>query len=207
MFLDTGDGVVFMGEKGSWYSPEKKEFHLTKDAAENLLAGVIKSYKELGGKDPLTEIFLHSHSSINNEEFAGFQASCPKEAKLVGIRVRKDRWNGFRLFREGTRPVLRGTFWEANPRKGYLWTTGFKPRLGTYDGWEIPVPLCIDIQHGKADITQVARDIFGLTKLNYNACKLGEGMPVTIRFSKDVGEILISNPKVTKPDPRFKFYI
>jgi len=40
---------------------------------------------------------------------------------------------------------------------------------------------------------QVARDILGLTKLNYNACKLGESRPVTVGFSDAVGEILISN--------------
>ena len=67
----------------------------------------------------------------------------------------------------------------------------YAPRLGTYDGWETPVPLRIDIQHGEASIEQVARDILGLTKLNYNACKLGESRPVTVGFSDAVGEILI----------------
>ena len=27
MFLDSGDGIVFLGEYGPWYSPEDKEFH------------------------------------------------------------------------------------------------------------------------------------------------------------------------------------
>jgi hypothetical protein len=31
------------------------------------------------------------------------------------------------------------------------------------------VPLSIEIQRGDADIEQDAADIFGLTKLNYNA--------------------------------------
>jgi hypothetical protein len=88
-----------------------------------------------------------------------------------------------------------------------LWASGFKPRLATYDGWETPAPLRIDIQHGEADITQVATDIFGLTKLNYNACRLGETQPVTIGFSDSVGEILVSNPTIKNPSPKFKFYI
>ena len=33
MFLDSGDGVVFKGAVGPWYSPEKREFHLSKEAA------------------------------------------------------------------------------------------------------------------------------------------------------------------------------
>ena len=75
------------------------------------------------------------------------------------------------------------------------------------DGWKTPVPLQIDIQHGEASIEQVARDILGLTKLNYNARKLGESRPVTVGFSDAVGEILISNPTVTDRRPNFKFYI
>ena len=94
-----------------------------------------------------------------------------------------------------------------HPRSGYLWAAGFKQRLGTYDGWETPVPLHIEIQHGDADITDVAKDIFCLTKLNYNACRLGESKPVTIGFSDAVGEILVSNPKTSPRSPKFKFYI
>ncbi len=205
LFLDTGDGIVFMGEYGPWYSPARNAFHLEPHAATRLLEGVLKTYETLEGQ-PLREVFLHCRSGISQEEFAGFQAACPSGVRLIGIRVRQERFD-VRLFREGTRPVLRGTFWPLGPRSGYLWATGFKPRLGTYDGWETPVPMRIDVQHGEAELAQVAADILGLTKLNYNACKLGEGEPVTIGFSDAVGEILVSNPTVSERSPKFKFYI
>ena len=118
-----------------------------------------------------------------------------------------DRLRTPRLFRMGDMPVLRGTFWKINNKAGLLWGSGFKPRIATYDGWETPVPLRIDIQHGDAPIERVAQDIFGLTKLNYNACHLGESQPVTVGFSDAVGEILISNPTVSHRKPQFKFYI
>jgi hypothetical protein len=79
--------------------------------------------------------------------------------------------------------------------------------LATYDGWETPVPLRIDVQYGDAAVERVAQDIFGLTKLNYNACRLGDAQPVTVGFSDAVGEILISNPTVQHRKPNFKFYI
>jgi hypothetical protein len=104
-------------------------------------------------------------------------------------------------------PVRRGTTWIRSKRSAYLYASGFKERLGTYDGWETPVPLRIDIQHGEADILQVCKDILGLTKFNYNACKLGESEPVTVGFSDQVGEILLSNPGVTQTRPNFKYYI
>ena len=152
----------------------------------------------------LSEVFLHSRSDISHEEFGGYRKACPDGVKVVGVRVHSDL-GGLKMFRSGTRPPIRGTFWKSTDRAGYLWTSGFKPRWETYGGSETPVPLRIDIQHGSADIEQVARDIFGLTKLNYNACKLGYSEPVTVGFSDAVGEILVSNPTIKKRDPRFKF--
>lgn len=205
MFLDDGDGVVFLGDEGRWQGKKKGEHHLSKESARRLLAGILQTYDEQHGK-PLKEIFLHSRSSLNDEEFSGYLEACPPDVNLIGIRVAPDR-SGLRLYRTGTRPVLRGSFWQLTERHGYLWGSGFKPRLRTYDGSEVPVPLSISIQRGEASLEQVARDILGLTKLNYNACKLGEFQPVTIRFSDEVGEILVTNRKSGKRHPNFKYYI
>jgi hypothetical protein len=216
MFLDSGDGIVFVGEFGPWYSEERKEFHLTREAARNLLRGTIETYRNQDGRK-LTEVFLHARSGLNDEEFAGFAEACPNSVGLVGIRVRKDRF-GPRLFRHddhpdvsrrGKHPVLRGTFWQRTERHGLLFTSGFKPRIATYDGWEVPIPLSITVQHGQADIVQVARDILGLTKLNYNSCQLGESQPITVKYSDRIGEILLANPEVPREQWRhnFKYYI
>ncbi|MCG8047524.1 MAG: hypothetical protein N0E48_18165 [Candidatus Thiodiazotropha endolucinida] len=214
MFLDSGDGIVFVGEFGPWYSEAKNEFHLTREAAEKLLRGTIETYQQQDGR-PLGEVFLHARSGINPEEYEGFVNACPPGVKVVGIRVRKDR-NGPRLFRyddhpevarRGKHPVLRGTFWQRTQRHGLLFTTGFKPRIGTYDGWEVPVPLSITVQHGDADLVQVARDILGLTKLNYNACQLGESQPITVKYSDRIGEILLANPELKEWRHNFKYYI
>lgn len=205
MFLDTGDGVVFRGSDGRWWSPEDKQFHLSRDAARDLLAGVLSKYEELEGRE-LKEVFVHARSEVDQDEIQGLQEACPSGAKLVVVRIQQVR-KGLRLFREGKYPVIRGTFVQRGKGRCFLWTSGFKPIAGSYDGWETPAPLEIWLQHGEADIRQVALDVLGLTKLNYNACKLGESEPVTIKFSDVVGEILVSNPGMKKPEPKFKFYI
>lgn len=206
MFLNSGDGIVFLGEYGPWYSPKDKQYHLSKQAASKLLAGVLDTYNQLEGK-PLKEVFLHSRSDISDDEYQGYLAACPRGIKLVGIRVRRDRMDSPRLYRIGEMPVYRGTFWQLSDKTGYLWGSGFAARPASYRGWEVPVPIRIDIQHGDASIERVAHDIFGLTKLNYNACHLGDSEPVTVGFSDAVGEILISNPTIEKRRPNFKFYI
>ena len=75
-----------------------------------------------------------------------------------------------------------------------LYSSGFNLFAGTYEGFEVPVPLGISIQHGDADLEQVARDVLSLTKLNYNSCSFGSAEPITIRYSKQIGEILLANP-------------
>ena len=104
-------------------------------------------------------------------------------------------------------PVRRGTVWKLGERSCYLWASGFKPRLGTYDGSETPVPLRIDLEHGTGDILRVATDILGLTKLNYNECRFRDSQPVTIGFSGAVGDILVSNRDIKDPDRHFRSYI
>jgi hypothetical protein len=47
-----------------------------------------------------------------------------------------------------------------------------------YDPFE--VLLSITVQHGEADIVQVAWDVLGLTRLNYNACLPGESQSITV---------------------------
>lgn len=215
MFLDSGDGVVFVGEFGPWFSPKSNEFHLPPEKAEALLRGTIETYKQQDGR-PLKEIFLHTHSGITLEEYKGFLRAVPEGVKLISIRVKQDR-GGQRLYRydehpdttkRGQHPVQRGIFWQKTPRHGLLYTNGFKPRIATYDGFEVPVPLSVTIQFGDGDIVQVAKDILGLTKLNYNSCQLGEGRPITIKYSDRVGEILLANPSLTQDQWRhnFKYY-
>lgn len=216
MFLDSGDGVVFVGEFGPWYSEEKREFHLPPDKAEALLRGAIQTYAQEDGR-PLREIFLHARSGIDPEEYEGFLKACPRGVKLTAIRVRQDR-RGLRLYRydehpnatkRGQHPVQRGVFWQRSASHGLLFTNGFKARIATYDGFEVPVPLEISLQHGEGDILEIAKDILGLTKLNYNACQLGEGQPITVKYSDRVGEILLANPGLPpeKWKHSFKYYV
>lgn len=205
MFLNDGDGFVIPGDEGPWSSEKKDEYHLNKDSARRLLSEVIKAHKSQDRKK-LTEILLHSHSTVNAEEFEGYLAACPKGVKLAAVRVAPERM-GLRLSRAGSQPVLRGTFWHVSPKRGFLWTSGFKPQLRAYDGSGVPRPLCIDVQQGDADVVQVAWDVLALTKLNYNACKLGENRPVTTGFSSTVGEILVSNRTARNHQPHLKYYI
>ena len=205
MFLDSGDGLVFKGAVGPWYSESTKEFHLTKEKAAELTRMVIDTYHREHGSPP-KELFIHGRTRFNDEEWKGFQSGSPLETSIVGVRIRDD--NAFKLYSLGLQPVLRGTAFLQSKRKGYLWTRGYIPRLQTYPGREVPKPLSIEVCRGNADLKQVMADIMGLTKVNFNACIYADGVPVTLRFADLVGEILTATPTAQDLPPLpFKHYI
>ena len=205
MFLDSGDGVVFKGAIGPWYSPEGwGQFHLSQKAAKELMSLVLKSYKLKRGKYP-NEVFLHGKTAFDEKEWEGFAEANRPGTQMVGVKIR--RTNDIRLFTLRTHPVLRGIAAIIDGKRAYLWTSGFVPRLQTYPGMEVPVPLSVDISKGAGDITSVLRDVLALTKLNYNACVFADGVPVTLRFADAVGEILTAGPLEGIAPLPFKYYI
>jgi hypothetical protein len=202
--------VVFRGAVGPWYSPKEKEFHLTREAARELVKLALDSYaRSFAGQpsQPPAELFIHGQVSFSDEEWSGFRdAVDPNVTNIVGVKIRDDV--DLRLFRPGKHPVLRGTAYVRHKSSAYLWTRGFTPRLQTYVGREVPRPLRIEIERGDTDISVVLSDILALTKVNYNTCILADGIPVTLRFADAVGEILTAGPKVADGAPLpFKHYI
>ena len=204
MFLDSGDGVVFKGAVGPWYQPERGDFHLSYDAAKELISLVLESYEYHTGNHP-KELFIHGKVRFNKHEWAGFNSVTTKGTNLVGVRIRHD--SNLKLYRSGSHPILRGLSYIRDSRTAYLWTKGFVPRLQTYPGREVPNPLLIDVCRGEADINTVLKDIMGLTKLNYNTCIFADGLPVTLRFADAIGEILTAGPLEDISPLPFRNYI
>lgn len=206
MFLDSGDGVVFKGLIGPWYSEATKQFHLTQDKAAELMRQIIEEYSRKHGAPP-RELFLHAPSHFVDEEWEGFLSAAPKTTAVTGVRIRRD--NQFKLYLDsGSTPVLRGTLLRHHEKRAHLWSLGYVPRLKTYPGWEVPSPLEVSVSKGDADIYQVCADVLSLTKLNFNACIYGDGIPVTLRFAHAVGEILTAAPTHTGSRAlSFRYYI
>lgn len=211
MFLDSGDGMVFRGNIGPWLSKDERTYHLDEKSAEELIATAIAAYHDSTGAYP-NELFIHGRTMFTDEEWRGFSSAVQKhsETNLVGVTI--NDVDGFRLFKDtysnaNKYGILRGTALIINDVSGYLWTKGFIPRTATANHMEIGRPLKITVARGECDINTVLRDILCLTKLNYNACIYGDGLPVTLRFSDKIGNILTALKDVNWPARQFKYYI
>ena len=207
MFLNSGNGIVFRGALGPWYSPGSREFHLDRNAAKDLVGQVIDAYKKEHGAAP-EELFIHGRQRFSDDEWDGFMAAVPSQTKrFAGVRIRPTQ--DLKLFRSNAQvPVLRGTAAMISARHGYLWTTGYIPRLRTYPGFETPKPILIDLNRGDGDLVTIMGDVLALTKVNYNSCDFASGLPVTLKFADRVGDILMASPKGRNAPPLpFQFYI
>ncbi len=204
LFLNSGEGLVFRGAVGPWCSKNFKEFHLPKDKAEELMRLVIVGYEKIH-KEPPKEVFIHGRTHFDKEEWEGFVAGKSSSTNLVGIRIRPT--DELKLYRLAKQPPIRGTYLEVHPRKAYLWTKGYIARFNTYPGFEVPNPLAINIDWGTAPLEQVVSDILALTKVNFNGCTFGDGVPVTLKFADAIGEILTAAPNLDGAPQPFKYYI
>jgi hypothetical protein len=204
MFLDSGDGLVFKGAMGPWYSRDRKEFHLSEEAARNLMLKVVDSYVELHGTPP-RELFVHGKKRFSVSEWKGFKSAVPLTTNLVCVRIWRSQ--ELKLFRPGKTPIMRGSSYMLSENRALLWTVGYIPELVTYPGREVPNPLIVELSRGEATISQVLNDVMGLTKVNFNACIFSDGLPVTLRFADAVGEILTAAPHMEGPPLPFRHYI
>lgn len=204
LFLRSGEGLVFKGAVGPWYSTELKQFHLPTEKAAELMESAVQAYEDMHGSAP-DEIFIHGRSRFDQKEWEGFTSAIPENTKLVAIRIRPT--DELKLYRLAKQPPLRGTYLEMHERMAYLWTKGYVPRFGTYPGFETPNPLAINIDWGSAVMRQVLTDILALTKVNFNGCTFADGLPVTLKFADAIGEILTAAPNLEEAPQPFKYYI
>jgi hypothetical protein len=204
MFLDSGDGVVFKGAVGPWYSDKTRQFHIDRRSAQDLLRIALDSYVRLR-REPPRELFIHGRTRFDDEEWAGFRSAVGSTTELVGVRLEESF--DLKAYGAGEMPVLRGMAAIRDEQSGYLWTRGFVPWLRTYPGAEVPNPLLVEICRGSAPLETVLRDVLALTKLNYNSCKHSDGLPVTLKFADAVGEVLTAGPVGETPPLGFAHYI
>jgi hypothetical protein len=204
LFLRSGEGLVFKGTVGDWYSDKLKQFHLPQVKAKELIQAAIKAYRDIHDEPP-KEVFIHGRSRFNSAEWSGFNEALTDDIKLAAIRIRPT--DELKLYRLAKQPPLRGTFMRIHDRMAYLWTKGYVPRFGTYPGFETPNPVAVTIDYGDAEIEQVLHDILALTKVNFNGCTFADGLPVTLKFADAIGEILTAAPNVVDGPQPFKYYI
>lgn len=208
-----GQGLVLRGDPFEW-DEEKlgRTPHLTKTAARQLIKDTLNEYVRVKGIPP-SRVVIHKTSQfwgaehgLHNELdglYEGIGEVFPRcDVDLVAIRQ-----TGLYLFREGSFPPLRGTYFCVEEQAHFLYTMGYIPYLETYPGAYVPEPWQIIDRHGGSAPKDLFREILALTKMNVNNCSFADGVPITLSFAKMIGEIMKHVPRDGKIQPQYKFYM
>lgn len=191
-----GQGVILRGEPFEWNADMLgRSPHLTKDGAHKLIKNTLEEYVNVRGTAP-SRVVIHKTSAFWGEErgqfdeLNGFYEGIDDVTRFCETDFVTLMQTGVRLFREGKYPPLRGTYFQIEEVEHFLYTMGFIPYLETYPRAYVPQPWQITQHIGGSAPIDLFREILTLTKMNVNNCNFADGAPITISFSRKVGEIM-----------------
>jgi hypothetical protein len=204
-FDDSGEGLVLRGQEFPWSEGDGPSPHLTASQANELLSMALGRYRAERKTLP-RRLVVHKSSEFWPHEREGFEAAITAQVASYDLLAFAPS-SETRLIRQGLYPPLRGTCFRLGDLD-FLYTTGFIPQLGRYGHGHVPTPLRIkDHVGGDTSREELLREVLTLTKLNWNSSDLGGLMPVTLRFSYLVGDILRELPGDQDSKPQFKYYV
>ena len=204
VFTPEGEGFVMRGDEFPWAG--RGPPHLDGSSAERLLGGAIKMYTRQTGGRPPRRIVLHKSSKYTGEELEGFRrAAGDVDHDFVAILLGGS--SRIAVFRQGKQPVLRGTMVELPGGRRLLYTSGHVPFLGLYPGPHTPNPLEIAEHFGDSTPKQICKEIMMLTKLNWNNANFASHLPITLQFSRKVGEIMKEAPESMRLEHKYMYYM
>lgn len=188
VFDERGEGVVVRGGKVNLPKNDRTP-HLAEDAASALLTDALRRYRGVHKHAP-ARIVIHKTSRFNSAELAGFRTGAREEKVDLLDFVSLSEETDQRLFRYGRYPPLRGTVLALDSRDHLLYTRGSVEFFETYPGQYVPRPLlfrCEDIEESPSNL---ARELLGLTKMDWNRARFDGHAPLTIEAARRVGRIL-----------------
>lgn len=203
MFDERGRGFILKGRRAQTESRGRHPF-MTHDDARDLIMDVLAAYKSHHRNYPARVVVLKT-SRFRDEEAEGIVEAL----ESVGTEMKDLVWiqesSSIKVLRDGNYPVMRGTFVELGG-KGLLYTNGSIPYYGTYPGLYDPRPLLL-CPHPSSDstVTQIAKEVLSLTKINWNSTQINQKLPIPIRAARKVGEVLkyIGDRKVSSDYTRY----
>lgn len=203
-FDENGDGLVLRGQEFNWdEQKEGRSPHLTVELAGELMRLVLDSYQEERGRLP-QRVVVHKASKFEEPERRGFQDAlrAVKYYDLLAVHPVSET----RLLRAGTRPPLRGSSFTIGDHD-YLYTTGYLKEIGKYPHGHVPSPLLIADHVGDTPVSRLRQEILALTKMNWNSANMHGLLPITLRFSRVVSDILRELRPGQTPDRKYKYYM
>lgn len=179
----------------------KKNPFLSEDEAYRLGLNVKELFYRSFTEMP-KRVVIHKRTPFRKDEVNGLTASLfsagIRDIDLLEITY-EDDLKCFELNRDMTEvdgfPVRRGLCFPLNENTMYLYTHGIAPSVRNPNfryfqgGKTIPLPLKIVKHRGNGTMSQIAKEVLGLSKMNWNSFGLYSKLPCTIESSNEIAKI------------------
>jgi len=204
VFNERGKGVILRGGKAAT-TKENPRPHLDEGSARILLLNALQRYREEHGTSP-ARIVLHKSSKYSPEEYVGFK-SAAQEKHIDRLDLLTVFKSSLRLYRTSLYPPLRGTYCELDSDTSLLYTRGSVEFFETYPGLYIPRALEIRCAEREETPKKLCEEVLALTKMNWNNTQFDGGLPITLKCSRQVGDILKYVTDDSEIEHRYSFYM
>lgn len=222
IYSSTGEGLKYKlskisNDKIQW---RHKKPHLNYDDAYEFGRSVLNLFYESMNTIP-KRVVIHKRTFFTDDEKQGILDSLHdnpdiETVDLIEINFEDDiRYVSSKIYQGKTQidgfSVSRGTCIQLDSKEALLWAHGVipsvkNPKYNFYPGGRyIPKPLKITKHHGTGSLEQIANEILGLTKMNWNSLNMYSQLPATISSSNDIARIgkLIENKDKIEYDYRY----
>jgi hypothetical protein len=149
-------------------------------------------------------VVVHKRTRFTYDEIKGIRDSLMlagiEKIDLIEISFEDDiRYFSTKIFNNNLQvdkfPLSRGVCLVTSKYSALLWTHGIVPSVRNPNykyflgGRNIPIPLKITKHFGESNISTIATEILGLTKMNWNSFDLYTKLPATIQSSNEIARI------------------
>lgn len=202
LFSNDFDDIILRGKKVD-YDEELEMPYLDYDKSKYIIEETLNYYNKLKGNKLPKRIIIHKTSEYREDEIKGFSELLENRGIIYDLVTLKK--SSLRFIRFGQMPVPRGTYISIDDKKHFLYTKGYIPELQTYPGVHIPAPFEIIKARGDSSYKDLCKEVLALTKLNWNTADFCCGLPITVGFSRNVGQVLKQFEDSDKFDPQFSY--
>lgn len=204
IFDELGNGLILRGTPVD-LSKDDRTPQMSAQQAYDLLAAALNEYR-IALRNYPARVVLHKSSNFSAAEMDGLtQAARDHRIDTVDFVTVLD--SKLRLFREGNYPPFRGTMVNLDERRHLLYTRGSVWYYQTYPGLYIPQPIELRIVRSEESPAFLAKELLGLTKMNWNNTQFDGKYPVTLGCARKVGEIMKYLGEGENPQIRYGFYM
>lgn len=221
IYSSDGEGLKYklskINDKIQWIN---KKPHLSYDDAYEFGKNVLHLFYESMNEVP-KRVVIHKRTFFTDDEKRGILDSLMDNKKIENVDLieinfeDKIRYVSSKI-KDGEAKidgfsVSRGTCIQLGNYEALLYAHGIipsvvNPNYNFYPGGRyIPKPLRIIKHHGNGSLEQIATEILGLTKMNWNSLNMYSQLPATISSSNEIARIgkLIENTEKIQYDYRY----